>query len=498
MRLLLVASLLAVAALNLMAATGMAADMPTPCPNPHNRREIRDLSDAERSRFFNAVRRLQVRPQSNQPSTFDVISYYHNGWSAYTHSVPPFLAYHRLLIDWFEKELQSVDASVTLPYWDWSLDAQAPELSPILSPTWFGTNGKGSEHCLQDSFYSDFRPYYRDTNQPSCLTRIYDGGNRIKAFWSPEMITDMVNNSPNFETFRLWIEGAPHGLVHNGLGGVVSTMYSSNDPVFYMHHAMIDKIWYDWQKVDPVQRIYQYYGYDASTQRQVDLNQFLPAPFSDRRVGDGVNVRAAGMCYKYLPPVNAARGAQQRVRRDFAADVVKTRNESIIAEAADVLQAAASTYLTANATNAEAKRATYTGPPADTDRTFIMDLRAPPPLPENWLRMNRLDIDMVRGQEQRAAQLCDRLNRQEGYVSPSALWNRPSFLEKLAKAKTQFQAYIGNKLVRVQDSRPENVISTFKQAGARVIESLTERKDALLSVFGAIKKMFAGKRAPCK
>lgn len=31
---------------------------------------------------------------------------------------------------------------------------------------------------------------------------------------------------------------------------------SPGDPVFYVHHAWVDKIWWDWQEVDPDNRMY--------------------------------------------------------------------------------------------------------------------------------------------------------------------------------------------------------------------------------------------------
>ena len=48
----------------------------------------------------------------------------------------------------------------------------------------------------------------------------------------------------------LWNEQLPglHNDVHNIIGGDVAGELASNDPIFFTHHANIDKIWGDWQK----------------------------------------------------------------------------------------------------------------------------------------------------------------------------------------------------------------------------------------------------------
>ena len=57
-----------------------------------------------------------------------------------------------------------------------------------------------------------------------------------------------------YDRFRVLIEQAPHGAVHAGIGGPggdMTTMISPNDPIFWMHHSFIDKLWADHQKYRP-------------------------------------------------------------------------------------------------------------------------------------------------------------------------------------------------------------------------------------------------------
>lgn len=38
-----------------------------------------------------------------------------------------------------------------------------------------------------------------------------------------------------------------HNRVHLYIGGNMAPMTSPNDPVFFLHHCFIDKVWADWQ-----------------------------------------------------------------------------------------------------------------------------------------------------------------------------------------------------------------------------------------------------------
>jgi len=51
--------------------------------------------------------------------------------------------------------------------------------------------------------------------------------------------------------------------------------WSSNDPMFFLHHAMIDKVWYDWQRRDSSNK--NAYG-GGSISAQVDPTQAATYP----------------------------------------------------------------------------------------------------------------------------------------------------------------------------------------------------------------------------
>ncbi|HEX2095130.1 MAG TPA: tyrosinase family protein [Longimicrobiaceae bacterium] len=51
----------------------------------------------------------------------------------------------------------------------------------------------------------------------------------------------------SFWSFQTALEGTPHGMVHVGVGGYMRLVETSAlDPIFYLHHANIDRLWEVW------------------------------------------------------------------------------------------------------------------------------------------------------------------------------------------------------------------------------------------------------------
>src|SRR5262249_48570557 len=51
----------------------------------------------------------------------------------------------------------------------------------------------------------------------------------------------------NDSSFRSQSEYTLHNPVHSWVGGTMSRMTSPNDPVFFLHHCNIDRLWWMWQ-----------------------------------------------------------------------------------------------------------------------------------------------------------------------------------------------------------------------------------------------------------
>lgn len=156
-------------------------------------------------------------------------------------------------------------------------------------------------------------------------------------------------NFTNYEYFHRYVEGAPpqeplkdipgyegemgfagmHGAVHRMIGGDMagiiphkqldwcpsftsdeSSNYgansSPNDPLFFLHHANIDRIWAQWQDADPENRMYAYGGWTFHnyTTESGEGNATLDDTLKFGFITDEVPVRHAmdyrsSYCYVY-------------------------------------------------------------------------------------------------------------------------------------------------------------------------------------------------------
>jgi tyrosinase len=61
-------------------------------------------------------------------------------------------------------------------------------------------------------------------------------------------------NSSTNGSFRNRLEGVIHNPGHMWVGGSMMAMSSPNDPVFWLHHCNIDRLWAEWQREHPDQQ----------------------------------------------------------------------------------------------------------------------------------------------------------------------------------------------------------------------------------------------------
>ncbi|MDP9345755.1 MAG: tyrosinase family protein [Actinomycetota bacterium] len=140
-------------------------------------------------------------------------------WSV--HSMPgmvgtKFLAWHRRFLAHLDGALRHVDASVTLPYWDWIADPAPPAAisRPALLRSW-------------------------------SVTRRWNAG------WLPTAAdVNAVIARSDFASFQRVLEQV-HNNVHLAVGGTMGGALSPADPLFFLHHANVDRLWAQWQRRHP-------------------------------------------------------------------------------------------------------------------------------------------------------------------------------------------------------------------------------------------------------
>ena len=184
------------------------------------------------------------------------------------HRGPAFLPWHREFLRRFELELQLVDPTVTLPYWDWTVD-NSPA-SSIWSNDFMGGNGRSGDERVMDGAFAfgtgDWNLNVVPTvNSPRYLQRRFGMGTPRGLPTQQEVTSSLAitryDSSPwntnSLNSFRNVLEGwsgpGLHNLVHRWVGGSMLPNTSPNDPIFFMHHCNVDRIWAMWQLTHPTQ-----------------------------------------------------------------------------------------------------------------------------------------------------------------------------------------------------------------------------------------------------
>lgn len=157
-------------------------------------------------------------------------------WGQCQHGTPWFFAWHRLYLYYFEKVLQKAanDPNLFLPYWDYTDPANLAMPMPYTSCMYFDAQGHVEMNALNEARRTP------GWNSP--------GGNALDA--TATNINDALKDKGYF-VYQNDIEGNVHGYVHctvvpcpgPDMGAVG---YSANDPIFWAHHANIDRMWDCW------------------------------------------------------------------------------------------------------------------------------------------------------------------------------------------------------------------------------------------------------------
>jgi tyrosinase len=197
------------------------------------------LTAAEQQRYINAVKTLNSGGGTTQFAAFVAI---HADMSHNMHTATGpvghqrFLPWHRDFLLQFEKALQAVDPAAFIPYWKWSTNRQLPPWIASFLPTvkvpavggMAGMPGMGGTPAQTVHVT-------RTPHSPSALPT----ANQIQ--------TLDANTSITYTQFTGLLEGY-HNTVHNWVGGTMTDItISPADPLFWTHHAEIDRIWSVWQ-----------------------------------------------------------------------------------------------------------------------------------------------------------------------------------------------------------------------------------------------------------
>jgi peroxiredoxin/N-acetylneuraminic acid mutarotase len=145
-----------------------------------------------------------------------------------------FLPWHRLMLSQFEQTIREVlqDEDFTLPYWN-----------PV--------TGNPADLVLPAVFRDPGATLYDGTRWPWV-----NGGERIDTLWRDWLSLDCLNekfyiDSPTGSLgFNPRMDQNPHFFTHIAIGGDMADFATvGGDPLFYLHHCNLDRIWESWNRL---------------------------------------------------------------------------------------------------------------------------------------------------------------------------------------------------------------------------------------------------------
>ncbi|MZF87153.1 tyrosinase family protein [Streptomyces sp. SID5643] len=236
----------------------------------YTRKDVSTLTRTEKRRFVKAVLEVKRRGEYDEFVRTHIEYYTSDGEDGLrtAHMAPSFLPWHRQFLLELEKALRRVDASVSVPYWDWTRDrttTSAPWTADLLG----GTGRRSDRQVMTGPFayaegnwtikegITDEEFLTRDLGRARDPIQLPTGADLERALKDP-VYDASPWDSTSGKGFRNKLEGwgngrgsaswQNHNRVHRWVGGAMVGGASVNDPVFWMHHAFVDLVWSRWQR----------------------------------------------------------------------------------------------------------------------------------------------------------------------------------------------------------------------------------------------------------
>ncbi len=150
-----------------------------------------------------------------------------------------FFPWHRLFLIYFEKIIRQVsnEPKFTLPYWNYT----GPNPQNRILPVEFRSSG---DAVWKPLFRPDRKP---ETNNGVPIDQI-SGANPIDINAMKSIVYGQTTGDAGLCSN---VDNNPHGSVHVDVGnrrGMGRVPWAGNDPIFWLHHCNIDRIWASWIK----------------------------------------------------------------------------------------------------------------------------------------------------------------------------------------------------------------------------------------------------------
>jgi len=228
-----------------------------PALPPFTRPSVASLSPAQIASLRHGFQVMMSRPvtdptsyrfQANIHGTHDspTTTAQMESWNQCEHGSFYFLSWHRMFLYFFDRILRasSGDPNLVLPYWDWTDSAQRTLPVPFRQPAdpsnplFIASPGRPAALNAGTASLGagtvDDSGAFADVN--------FETGGRLGNGFGGQTTTPM-----QFANAYGDLESQPHNVVHSALGGLMGNPFTAGqDPIFWLHHANIDRLWNRW------------------------------------------------------------------------------------------------------------------------------------------------------------------------------------------------------------------------------------------------------------
>jgi tyrosinase len=166
--------------------------------------------------FVKAVKLMRANTNATDPNSWTYWINIHMNQCPHTTSY--FLTWHRGYLYYFERQLRLVsgDSGLILPYWDYYTNPTIPA-------------------------------EFTNSNAANPLYAPRVNHNVLPALTMAPFASTLINFPRGMSNaFESSFEDMPHNPVHNIIGNVMADMNSPTDPIFWLHHANVDRLWVAW------------------------------------------------------------------------------------------------------------------------------------------------------------------------------------------------------------------------------------------------------------
>ena len=223
------------------------------------RKDANNLTPGERDRFLSAFVKFL---ESGRYKNF--LDMHNAAASPEIHGRSSFLPWHRMFVLDLERHLQAIDASVTIPYWNFQ--HPAPN---VFTLDFMGRPSSTGVSALQFNSSNPLVNWHISGAPQLVRTPEFD---TLTDKANVESETTTLRRGPNFEDFRV-MEGNPHGSAHVSFSGnspITNVTIAPRDPLFFMLHSNVDRLWATWQaagnandRIDPTDQEAYFFQGDA-------------------------------------------------------------------------------------------------------------------------------------------------------------------------------------------------------------------------------------------